>query len=157
MAGSILNKEAASIVALTTTGASMTTGSATLAGTLDARAGGNAPDMLAALFSLLVQWATVTGIAAGTVVADLYLVPAIDSATFPDIDTTAGASYIPYTMRVGSFVAPKAPSANTNMLFQSAVVDLMPALYNVYVINRSGQTMSANWAIKVLAVAAQYT
>lgn len=156
MAGSILLKEQAA-VALTTTGTSLTTGSAGLAGQLDARAGGNAADMFAALFSLAAQWATVTGIAANTLVADLYLVPAIDGATFPDIDTTAGAAYIPYTMQVGSFIAPKVPSANTNMLFQSPMVDLMPALYNVYVINRSGQTMSANWALKVMAAAAQYT
>ncbi len=157
MAGSILLKEQG-VVALTTAGASLTSGSAGLAGTqLDARAGGNAADFFAALFSLTAQWATVTGIAAGTVVADLYLVPAIDSTNFPDIDTTAGAAYIPYTMQVGSFVASKSPSANTNMLFQSAPVDLMPALYNAYIINRSGQTMSANWALKVLAAAAQYT
>lgn len=157
MAGSILLKEQA-IVALTTTGASLTSGSAGLASTqLDARAAGNAADLFSALFSLTTQWATVTGIAAGTVVADLYLVPAIDGATFPDIDTTAGASYIPFAMKAGSFVAAKAPTANTNMLFQSATVDLMPALYNVYIINRSGQTISANWALKVLAAAAQYT
>jgi hypothetical protein len=156
MAGSILLKEQA-IVALTTTGTSLTTGSAGLAGQLDARAGGNAADLFAALFSLSAQWATVSGIAGGTVVADLYLVPAIDGATFPDIDTTAGASYIPYPMQAGSFIAPKAPAANTNALFQSATVDLMPALYNVYIINRSGQTISVNWALKVLAAAAQYT
>jgi hypothetical protein len=156
MAGSILNKEQA-VLALTTAGPLLTTGSAGLVGTLDARAGGNAPDMFTALFSLLVQWATVTGIVANTVVADLYLVPAIDGTNYPDIDTTPGASNIPYTMQAGSFIAPKAPAANTNALFQSATVDLMPALYNVYIINRSGQTISVNWALKVLAAAAQYT
>ncbi|WP_198116924.1 hypothetical protein [Massilia rhizosphaerae] len=113
--------------------------------------------MFAALFTLTAQWATVTGIAAGTTVADLYLVPAIDGSTFPDIDTTSGSSYVPFTMRVGSFVAPKAPSAGTNMTFQSNSVDLFPVLYNVYIINRSGQTMSANWTLKALAAAAQYT
>lgn len=157
MAGNILNKEQA-IVALTTTGASLTTGSAGLAGTqLDARAAGNAADFFAALFSLAAQFATVTGIAAGTVVADLYLVPAIDGTNFPDIDTTSGAAYIPFTMKAGSFIASKSPTANTNMLFQSSQVDLMPVLYNVYVVNKSGQTMSANWSLKVLAAAAQYT
>jgi hypothetical protein len=156
MAGNILLKEQA-IVTLTSTGASLATGSAGLAGQLDARAGGNAADMFAALFSLTAQWATVTGIAAGTVAADLYLVPAIDGASFPDIDTTAGASYIPYTMKAGSLIAAKAPTANTNALFQSAPVDLLPTLYNVYIVNKSGQTISANWALKVLAAAAQYT
>lgn len=156
MAGSILLKEQA-IVTLTTAGASLTTGSAGLAGQLDCRAAGNAADMLNALLSLTAQWATVTGIAAGTTVADLYLVPAIDGANFPDIDTTAGASYIPFTMRVGSLVASKIPTAATNALFQSAAIDLMPVLYNVYILNRSGQTISANWTLKALAAAAQYT
>jgi hypothetical protein len=156
MAGSILLKEQA-IVTLTTAGASLTTGSAGLAGTLDCRAAGNAADMLSVLLSLTAQWGTVTGIAAGTTVADIYLVPAIDGANFPDIDVTAGASYIPFTQRVGSFVASKAPTAATNALFQSAPLDLMPVLYNVYILNRSGQTISANWTMKALAAAAQYT
>lgn len=157
MAGSILLKEQA-IVTLTSTGASLTTGSAGLAGTtLDCRAAGNAADMFSALFTLQAQFGTVTGIAAGTTIADLYLVPAIDGTNFPDVDTTAGASYIPFTMRAGSFVAPKAMTAATNMLFQSASVELMPVLYNVYILNRSGQTMSTNWTLKALAAAAQYT
>lgn len=157
MAGNILSKEQA-IVTLTSTGASLTSGSAGLAGTqLDCRNAGNAADMLNALFSLTAQWSTVTGIAAGTTIADLYLVPAIDGTNFPDVDTTSGASYIPYTMRAGSFVASKAPGSATNMIFQSSVVDLMPALYNVYILNRSGQTMSTNWTLKALAAAAQYT
>jgi hypothetical protein len=113
--------------------------------------------MFSALFSLTAQWATATGITAGTNVAELYLVPAIDGTNFPDIDTTAGASYIPSAMLQGVFIAPKAPTANTLMLFQSAVVDLMPVLYNVYILNRSGQTVSVNWTLKALAAAAQYT
>lgn len=157
MAGNILLKEQA-IVTLTSTGASLTTGSSGLAGTqLDCRAAGNAADFFMASLSLTAQWATVTGIAAGTTIADIYLVPAIDGTNFPDIDTTSGSSYIPFTMRVGSFVASKVPTASTNALFQSAPIDLMPLLYNVYIINRSGQTMSANWTLKALAAAAQYT
>lgn len=156
MAGNILLKEQA-VVTLTTTGASLTSGSAGLAGALDCRAGGNAADLFAAMASLSVQWATVTGITALTTVADLYFVPAIDGVNFPDIDTTAGASNIPFPQRVGSFVAPKAPTVNTNALYQSIPFELMPVLYNLYILNRSGQTMSANWTLKVLAAAAQYT
>ena len=156
MPGDILNKEQA-IVTLTSSGASLTSGSAGLAGQFDCRADGNAADMFMALLSLTAQWATVTGIAAGTTVADLYLIPAIDGENFPDIDTTAGASYIPYTMRAGSFVASKAPNANTNAIFPSAPIDLMPVLYSVYILNKSGQTMSINWTLKALAAAAQYT
>lgn len=158
MAGTIRLQEGA-IQTITSTGASASTGSAVLAGTLDTRssAGSATADMFAALFSLTAQFATVTNIAAGTTIADLYLVPAIDGTNFPDIDTTAGASYIPYTMRVGSFVASKAPTAATNALFQSNPVELMPTLYNVYILNRSGQSLSANWTLKALAAAAQYT
>lgn len=158
MAGTIRSQEG-SIVTVTSTGAVLTAGSAALAGTLDVRSGGGAAtaDMFTVLFSLTAQFATVTGIAAGTTIADIYLVPAIDGTNFPDIDTTPGAAYIPYTMRVGSFVAAKAPTAATNMMFQSASVDLMPVLYNVYLIDRSGQTVSVNWTLKALAAAAQYT
>jgi hypothetical protein len=156
MAGTIKYQEGA----LLTVGApavSITNGSAVLVGTLDCHSGGTAADMFAALFSLSTQWATTTGIAAGTTVADLYLVPALDGVNFPDIDTTTGSSYIPYTMRAGSFVSPKALSANTPYLFQSGVVELMPVLYNVYIINRSGQTISSGWSMKAVATAAQYT
>lgn len=157
MAGNILSKEQP-IITLTSIGSSLTSGSAGVASTaLDCRAAGNAADFFMALFSLTAQFATVTNIAAGTTIADLYLVPAIDGTNFPDIDTTAGTSYIPFTMRAGTFVAPKAPAASTNALLQSGVVELMPVLYNAYIINRSGQTMSANWTLKALAAAAQYT
>jgi hypothetical protein len=157
MAGNILSKEAASLQTIGATAGTLTTGSAALMGTADARAGGNVADLFTALFSLTAQWATIAGIAAGTTIADLYLVPSIDGTNFPDVDTTAGASYIPYTMRVGSFVAPKAPGANTNVLFSSAPIDLFPTLYNVYILNRSGQTMSSGAVLKAMGAAAQYT
>jgi len=156
MPGKILLSEQA-VVTLTSAGTSLTTGSAGSAGTLDCRASGNAADMFSALLTLAAQWVTVTGIAAGTTVADIYLVPAIDGANYPDIDLTAGASYMPYTMRAGSFVASKTPTAGASALFQSAQIDLMPVLYTVYIINRSGQTISSGWTLKALAAAAQYT
>jgi hypothetical protein len=155
MATSLILKEQA-LVTLTSTGASLTTGSGAAAGTtLDARAAGNAADFFAALFELTAQWGTVTGIAAGTVIADLYLVPALDGTNYPDVDMTAGTSYIPFSMRVGSFVASKVPTASTNARFVSNSVDLLPVLYQAYIINRSGQTISVNWALKVAASAAQ--
>jgi hypothetical protein len=155
MAGSILQKEQSALI-LTSTGVSLTSGSAALAGQLDVRAAGNAADQFLAAFSLTAQWATPPS-GAGTLIAELYLVPAIDGTNFPDIDLTGGASYIPFTMRAGSFVAAKTPGTSVNAVFQSNTVDLLPALYNVYVLNRSGQTMSANWILKALAAAAQYT
>jgi hypothetical protein len=154
MATSLILKEQA-LVVLTSTGASLTSGSAGSAGvTLDARTAGNAADFFAALFELTAQWATVPA-GAGTVIADLYLVPALDGTNYPDVDVTAGASYIPFSMRVGSFVASKVPTAATNARFVSNSVDLLPVLYQAYIINRSGQTISVNWSLKVAASAAQ--
>ena len=156
MAGSLLLKEQA-LVTLTATGASLTTGSAgSAATTLDARTAGNAADFFAALFSLNLQFAA-TGPVAGTNVADLYLVPSLDGTTYPDVDTTAGTSYIPFTMRVGSFVCHKTIAATTSYTFQSNAVDLLPVLYTAYIINRSGVTINVNWTLKVAASAAQYT
>lgn len=157
MAGNILSKEAASLATIGTTAATLATGSAVLVGQLDARAGGALADLFIALFSLTAQWTTITGIAAGTTIADLYLVPVIDGTSSPDVDLTAGASYIPYTMRAGSFVASKAPTAITNALFSSMPVDLFPTLYSVYILNRSGQTISTGAVLKAMGAAAQYT
>ena len=156
MAGSLLLKEQA-LVALTTTGASLTTGSGAAAGVnLDARTAGNAADFFSAIFELVAQWATAPA-GAGTVIADLYLVPALDGTNFPAVDMTAGTSYIAFAQRVGSFVAALAPVAATNTRFVSNQVDLQPLLYKAYIINRSGQTISVNWALNVVASAAQYT
>lgn len=161
MAGNIPFLEGA-IQTITSTGALAATGSAVLAGTLNTSSGGPSATAgkVSALFSLLAQWATITGITANTTIADLYLVPAIDGTNFPDVDLTSGASVIAFGYRVGSFVASKAPTANTNMLFSTASaapVELFPAIYNVYILNRSGQTMSANWTLKAQAAGAQYT
>ena len=159
MAGSIAQKERA-IVTLTTSGASLTTGSAGAGnGTadFDARSTGNFPDDMAAQFELLCQWATITGITLNTIAADLYLLPALDGTNFPDIDTTAGASALPYAAFVGSFVCTKAPTANTNFRLVSPVVVFNPLLLRPYILNRSGQTISANWTLKAVGVQAQYT
>ena len=157
MAGNLASKEQA-IVTLTTTGASLTNLSANSAATtLDCRSAGNAADMLQAQFQLTCQWATITGITFGIDVADLYLVPALDGTNYPDVDTTAGASHPPTGAFKASFIDAKAPTANTAMTFVTPVVDLFPALYTAYIHNQSGQTMSANWTLKVVAAQAQYT
>lgn len=141
---------------LTSSGASLTNGSCGAAGTdLDARASGNAAQDFVADFELVCQWSTVTGIAAGTIVADLYLVPKLDGTNLPQIDTTAGASYIPFAHKCGSFVAAKAPSASTDTRFHVPNVDLHPLLYTAHIINRSGQTVSANWSLKAVTAQAQ--
>lgn len=157
MAGDIRQKERA-IVTLTSTGSSLTNGSAGSAATdFDARATGNFADDFAAQFELTCQWATITGIAAGTVVADLYLVPKLDGTNLPDVDTTGGSSKLPFAALVGSFEAQKAPTAATNARFVSNVVQFNPLLFTAYIVNRSGQTISANWTLKAVGVQGQYT
>lgn len=159
MAGNLAAKERA-IVTLTTTGASITNGSAAAANAtadFDARSGGNAPDDFQAVFEWLGQWATITGIVANTVVAELYLVPIADGTNLPDVDLTSGSSAFPGGTLVGLFTASKTPTANTNFRIPSSRVDFDPLLYRPYILNRSGQTMSNNWTLRAVSVQGQYT
>lgn len=157
MGGDLRAKERAAVT-LTSAGASITSGSAAAAGTaLDARSAGNAADDFQAVFELTVQWATITSIAAGTIIAELYLVPKLDGTNLPDVDVTAGSSVLPASTYAGVFTATKAPAPNTDAKFVSARVEFDPLLYNAYILNRSGQTMTANWTLKAVSVQAQYT
>lgn len=159
MPGDLRSKERA-IVTLTTTGASLTTGSAGAANAtadFDARAAGNAPDDLQAQFELVCQWATITNIVAGTIAAELYLVPILDGTNLPDVDLTGGASRLPYVTYGGAFECPKAPTANTNMRMVTANVTFNPMLMRPYILNKSGQTITANWSLRAVSVQAQYT
>lgn len=160
MSGDIFWKER-SIITLTSTGASLTNNSGAAAGTeLDVRTAGNAEGDSAAIFRLACQWGTVTGIAAGSLIADLYLVPKVDGTALPDLDLTTGASYIPYIYRVAGFVAPKIPTVSTTMTFDSNSLDqlpILPLLYTAHLINRSGQSMSANWSLKAVTARRQYS
>lgn len=159
MAGDIRAKER-SIVTLTTTGGSLTTGSAgagNATADFDARSSGNFPDDLQAQFELVCQWAAITSIVAGTIAAELYLVPLLDGTNLPDIDTTSGSSRLPYACFAGVFECQKAPTANTNMRFVTGNISFNPLLMRPYILNRSGQTISANWSLKAVSVQAQYT
>lgn len=157
MPGDIRAKERA-IVTLTSTGSSLTNGSAGSAGTdFDARAAGNAANDFYAQFELTCQWSTVTGITANLAIGELYLVPKMDGTNLPDIDTTSGASMLPATTFFDYFVATKAPTANTNARFVTQALPISPRLYTAYLKNTSGQTISANWTLKVISDQAQYT
>ena len=159
MAGNLLLKELASTGStITSSGGSTSNGNATSAGagSLDLRSGGttNAVEALCGYFELTAQWATVTSIAQGTIVADLFLVPSIDGTNYATVDTT----YISPNLRFGQFVnALASPSTSTNYRFATGVGDLFPTLYTPYIINRSGQTISANWTLKFYFAIAQYT
>ncbi len=159
MAGDIRAKER-SIVTLTTSGASLANNSAGAAnGTadFDARSSGNFPDDLQAQFELVCQWATITSIVAGSIAAELYLVPLIDGTNLPDVDLTSGSSRIQYACYAGTFECPKAPTVNTNMRFVTGNIAFNPLLLRPYILNRSGQTIAANWSLKAVSVQAQYT
>lgn len=141
----------------------LTTGSAVRALTadLDVRNAGNASDDFVAMFELLCRWATITGIVAGTVIADLYLVPLLDAANVPDIDLTAGTSYLGANYRVGSFIATKTPTVNIDVRSASGQVQLFPTLYRPYILNLSGQTITTtsgtSWQLRVVSAQQQYT
>ena len=155
-----IRAKARAILTLTTTGASLTNGSAGIANQtvdLDVRSTGNSPDDFQAQLELVCQWATITNIVKDTVAADLYLIPVLDGTNVPDVDTTAGTSALPFSAFVGSFVCVKAPVANTNMRFVSNLVNLSPRLYKPYILNKSGQTITVNWALKTVADQGQYT
>ena len=159
MAGDIFLKEG-TIFTLESSGGSLTTGTAVAASTtFDVRSNGSAGVIQnrEAIFELVCQWSTVTGIVAGTVAAELYLLPAIDGTNYPDVDTTGGASFISFTSFAGNFSCSKAPTASTNMRFNSQHIRLRPLLYKAYILNRSGQTIASTWTLKILTNRDQYT
>ena len=160
MAGNLALKTGTAVT-ITSTGAALTTGTAVSAGTIDLRSGGTANliEQLMAFLELTCQITTITGVIAGTIIADAYLVPALDGTNYVDVDTTGGASYIASNFRVGSFVSPKQLVTLTTYRFATPIFDLFPALYSVYILNRSGETINAsgNWTLKILAAEAQYT
>lgn len=164
MAGDIFYKERTIVTVQDRTNTTtFANGTGLLAATanMDVRSGGNFADDFAALFWLTCRWATITGITKGTVIAELYLVPTPDGTTIPDVDLTAGTSAISPTSFGGLFIASKAPTANTDALFNSGVVPVFPVLYKAYLINRSGQsvtvTSGTSWQLQAISVREQYT
>lgn len=157
MAGNIQAKER-SIITLSSSQGTLATGTAVAAGVdLDMRASGNAADDFQATFQLTCQWATITGIVKDTIAAELYVLPKMDGTNLPSIDTTSGTSALPLPWLKGLFIAVKAPSASTDMIFVTDLVILPPRLYTVHILNRSGQTIAASWTLKAVTDQAQYT
>lgn len=159
MPGDIRAKERA-IVTLTSTGAALTQNSAAIANAtanLDARAGGNFERDLQVQFELTMQWVAPAPIAAGTVIAELYLVPVLDGTNDPEVNTTAGASTLPYGTFAAQFVSTKLPASNVNMRFVTGNVPINPLLYRPYVKLITSQSATANWTLKAVGVQALYT
>lgn len=161
MAGDLFSK-AGAIATLEASGAStLATGTAVEANdaVLDVRSGGlaGAVENLEFVFELVCQWVTVTGVLLGVVAAELYLVPAIDGTNYPDVDLTGGASALPHPTYVGNFTLIKQAVTVTDLRFPSPKVRLFPLQYKAYILNRSGQTISAGWSLKVFSARYQYT
>lgn len=160
-----LRERASNPQALTASSGSLTSGSAVaLPNAVDCRSGAVAsagvvalPADFAAMFELLVQWGTVSGITQGRIAGHLFLVPALDGTNFCDVDLTAGAAYIPDTFRVGMFEVPRVPTAATNMRLATRVAELGPFLYRAYLLNGSGQAMTAGWTLTVASLQGGYT
>ena len=156
MPGDIFLKEG-TIATLEASGGSLTTGTAVASTTnLDCRSGGlaGAVQNINALFELVCAWVTVPAV--GAVAAELYLVPALDGTNFPNVNTTGGSSVIPYTTYKGNFPITVLPVTTVNMRFVSDAVRLRPLLYRVYILNRSAQTISSTWTLKVMSARIQY-
>lgn len=159
MPGDLRAKESG-LITLTTAGASVTSGSGTLAnGTadLDCRSTGNTPDDLQVQFILTAAWATITGLTAGTVIGELYLLPSLDGTNFPEVDLTAGSSRFGYSAFACAFETPKQLVAATSARFASPILNLHPVLYRPYMLFRGGQTVSANWSLVAVSAAGRYT
>ena len=159
MAGDLFNKEG-TIATLEANGGSLATTVAAEANdaTLDLRSGGltGAVQNLVFQFELVCQWATITSIVKDTVAAELYVVASLDGTNYPDTDTGT-PSALPPVAYGGNFTCTKAPTANVNMRFNSPRLALPPFLYKAYILNRSGQTISAGWTLKVMSSRGQYT
>jgi hypothetical protein len=163
MAGELFAKERAIITLQDRTNTTaMTTGSAAAAAVdLDMRSGGNAAQDFLAAFELLCRWGTITNILAGVVAAELYLVPLVDGTDLPNVNLTAGASYLSAGALRGVFDVVAQAVTATDMRFAIDNIPLMPLLYRPYILNRSGQTMTTtsgtSWQLKVVTSREQYT
>lgn len=146
-------------VTITSSGSSVADKTASSAGVIDLRAAGttNLIEDLQAFMELTCKFTTITGIIAGTLVGEAFLVPALDGSNYADIDTTSGASYIASAYRVGVFTSHKQLVTATDYKFATLPFDLFPALYTAYVLFRAGQTVTANWTLKIASARGQYT
>lgn len=79
---------------------------------------------------------------------EVYLVPALDGTNFAAVNTTTGSSAIPQSTFAG--IIPVALSqAGSQRMVGSFRVPIGPRLYRVFLLNRSGQQLSAGWTLTV--------
>lgn len=151
MAGNILAKEYSAVVLQNDNGSSISNGAGGAAGTanLDNRSGGiTGAEAFFAHFELLTAGFGSNPGAGKNV--DLYLVPAVDGTNFGDVDSSIpNAQYF-----VGSFITVNSGSAKRLSLMN---VPIGPLLLKAYLVNNTGQTLSANWGLRVVLSSEQYT
>lgn len=99
---------------------------------------------------LTCQWATITGIDPGDGVAELYAVPSLDGTNYPAVKLTATAFLSPAWYK-STLTCSLAPTATVDMRFHTAEFALQPLLHKVYLVNRSGQTMTAGWTVRIMS------
>lgn len=153
MAGNIFAKETTVVVLQNDNGASIasTSASASSATALDMRTNGNGSECFWGNFELKAGASVSTSVASKTV--DLYLVPATDGTNYEDVDTVT-PFFPPNTYR-GSFVMITSATTVRRMVIEG--VPLQPMIYNAYLVNNLGQTISANWGLRVMVSEVQYT
>lgn len=126
---------------------SIATGAFSVAG--DVASWTNDDDAPLAVFALTCQWATVTGVANKRIA--LYArVMNIDGTSDP-VAPSANRKWQP----IGAFLV-YAAATTTNYLFDSGTCRLPNAaedqVFEFYIENQTGQTISSNWALKVTPV-----
>ena len=79
---------------------------------------------------------------------EVYLVPANDGANFADVNTASGSSYLSPSQFAGIIPVTLSQTASQRMVSGSRA-PLGPRLYKVYLLNRTGQTLSSGWTLTV--------
>ena len=101
---------------------------------------GTALDLWADLLFAL-QYASITGISAGTKVADVYLLPQVDAANYP---TTAGSPAIPQkSLYIGSLES-RNPSTTALEYLSLPGIAIPPYNFELLLANVSGQALHAS-------------
>lgn len=79
---------------------------------------------------------------------EVYLVPANDGTNFADVNTTSGSSYLSPSQFAGTIPVTLSQTASQRMT-SSTRIPLGPRLYKVYLLNRTGQSLSSGWSLTV--------
>ena len=153
MAGNIFWKEG-STVTVTSVGTSFASGLLVNCGQFDNSSTGSQPQYFVGRASFNAQWNSTSGIVNGTNICDMYMVPRIDRTNAPAV----GSSLASPNGYIGSFIcATNTIAASSFVLFDSPDFELRPWLYDVYLINQSGQAIASSWTLKLITAEAQYT